>query len=76
MSDSISSRYSARQERVLQALLDAEEPLASDTIAHAVDLPVGGLLVTLRSLQHAGLVRAVPGAHGRPAGWMLTPNAG
>ena len=65
-----------RQGLVLNVLVHAPaQPLATEVIARRVRLPVGPLMVTLRSLQRRGLIRAVRGNRGRPAGWALTPDA-
>jgi hypothetical protein len=62
-----------RQARVLETLVAAgDSPLAIETIAQSLQLPAGALLVTMRSLQHRGLVRAAHTGRGRPAGWTLT----
>ena len=65
-----------RQARVLEALVAAGDgPLAIEMIARSLRLPAGALLVTMRSLQHRGLVSAAQATRGTPAGWTLTQYA-
>ena len=64
-------RLTVRQARVFEVLAATGGPLSGEAIAARLDVRVGSLSVTLRSLQRRGLIVAAVSERARPGGWLL-----